>query len=75
MKLKPIQIFLVIYFILTFIKFIVKELYFSLYINLKPVFDGLIVATIAISILYYARIYITAWIRFKKEDRQKRTEA
>jgi hypothetical protein len=75
MKLKPIQVFIVVYFILMFIRFVVKDFYSSLYVNLKPVFDGLIVGIIAICILYYARIYITAWIRFKKEDRRKHTEA
>jgi len=75
MKLKPIQIFLVLYLILVFIRFVLKEFYFSYYTNLKYIFNGLLLGLVVVCLVYYARIYITAWIRVKKEDKQKDTTA
>jgi hypothetical protein len=71
MKLKTIQYFLAAYFIVSFVRYVVKEFYSSYFAGLKFVFDGMLLGLVIICILYYARIYITAWIRIKKEDKQK----
>ncbi|TWJ02357.1 hypothetical protein JN11_01329 [Mucilaginibacter frigoritolerans] len=75
MKLKVIQIFLLVYIVVMLAKFSVKQFLSSNYISLKPVFDGILVGLVIICLLYYARIYITAWIRVKKEEKQKSTGA
>jgi hypothetical protein len=71
MKLKVIQLFLVAYLILVFVRFMVKEFYSSYYTSLKFVFDGMLLGLVIICLLYYARIYITAWLRVKKEQSGK----
>jgi uncharacterized membrane protein len=75
MKLKPIQLFLVAYFILVFVRWVVKTFYTSTFTGLRFVFDGMLLGLVVTCLLYYARIYLTAWIRFKKESKQKSTGA
>jgi hypothetical protein len=75
MKLKNIQLFLAAYFILVFVRWVVKTFYTSTFTSLRFVFDGMLLGLVVACLLYYARIYLTAWIRFKKESKQKSTGA
>jgi hypothetical protein len=68
MKLKGIQIFLVIYIVLALVQFAVKEFDQSQYLSLKPIFNWMFIGLAAACVLYYARIFITAWLRNRKEE-------
>jgi pilus assembly protein TadC len=68
MKLKKIQIFLILYIAIAIGEFLIKEFFHSRYLTLKPFFDGMLIVVVAACIIYYARIYITAWMRNRKEE-------
>jgi hypothetical protein len=68
MKLKKVQIFLVVYIAVLLVKFAVKSFDPNRYITLKPVFDGVVVGLTAVCILYFAWIFISAWLRNKREE-------
>jgi hypothetical protein len=68
MKLKKIQIFLILYIAIAVGEFLTKEFFHARYLALKPFFDGMIIGVVAVCIFYYARIYVTAWMRNRKEE-------
>jgi uncharacterized protein (DUF2062 family) len=68
MKLKSIQPFLIAYIILSLVKFEVKEFDQDQYPSFKPVFTGLTIATVAACLIYYAWIFVVAWLRNRKEE-------
>jgi Na+-driven multidrug efflux pump len=71
MKLKTIQIFLIVYIVLALAQFAVKEFDQSQYLSLKPVFNGMMIGLVASCLIYYARIFVVAWLRNKKEETAK----
>jgi hypothetical protein len=69
MKLQKVQIFVLVYFVLVISKFLVKSLAPAHYTTTwKPIFDGMIIGTVAVCILYFAWIFISAWLRNKREE-------
>jgi hypothetical protein len=68
MKLKSIQPFLIAYIILALVEFAVKEFDQAQYLSLKPIFTGLMIATVAACLIYYAWIFAVAWLRNRKEE-------
>jgi hypothetical protein len=75
MKVKKIQLFVLAYFIIVLVKFAVERLNPVKYISLKPVFEGMLIGIAIVCVLYYAGIYIIAWVRNRKEEINRRSNA
>jgi len=71
MKIGRIPIASIALLFVVLIRFIVKH-FFSLYFfSISPYLDGALMGILLVYLLYYANIYISAWVKNKREELTK----
>ncbi len=67
MKIGRIPLASIVLLVISLISFISKYFFSITYLSLRPYFDGALVGAMLVYGLYYAKIFITAWINNRKE--------
>jgi len=67
MKVGRIPLASIALLIISLISFTSKYFFPSAHLSLKPYFDGALVGAMLVLGLYYANIYVTAWMNNRKE--------
>jgi len=67
MKIGGIPIAAITLLLVALGKYIVKNLFAGYYLVAAPYFDGALMGVLFVYLVYYANIYITAWVRNRKE--------
>ncbi|ASU34621.1 hypothetical protein [Mucilaginibacter xinganensis] len=67
MKIGRIPLASVVLLVISVINFVSKYFFSSAYLSLKPYFDGALVGAMLVFGLYYANIYVSAWLNNRKE--------
>ncbi len=68
MKIKRVPIATISLLVVVLIRFIVKRFFPATYFYASVYLDFALVAVVIIYLVYYAKIYITAWLRNRKEE-------
>jgi ABC-type antimicrobial peptide transport system permease subunit len=69
MKVGRIPLVSIVLLVISLISFTSKYFFPSAHLSLKPYFDGALVGAMLVLGLYYANIYVTAWMNNRKEAR------
>jgi len=67
MKIGRIPLASIVLLVISLISFISKYFFSTAYLSLRPYFDGALVGAMLVFGLYYANVFITAWINNRKE--------
>jgi hypothetical protein len=68
MKIGRVPLVSIVLLVISSISFIIKQFYPSAYLSLNPYFDGALIGAMLVFGLYYANIYISAWLNIRKES-------
>ncbi|HEY2581813.1 MAG TPA: hypothetical protein VGI43_08405 [Mucilaginibacter sp.] len=68
MKIGSIPIAAITLLFVALTKYIVKNLFAASFSTIAPYLDGALMGILLVYLIYYANIYITAWIRNRKEE-------
>jgi hypothetical protein len=69
MKIGSIPIAAITLLFVALIRFIIKHFYIAYFFSVSPYLDGALMGILLVYIIYYANIYITAWVRNRKEEK------
>jgi hypothetical protein len=69
MKIAGIPIAAIALLLVALIRFIIKHFYTTYFFSVSPYLDGALMGILLVYIIYYANIYITAWVRNKREEK------
>lgn len=71
MKIGRIPLASIVLLVISLISFASKYFFPSAYVSLRPYFDGALVGAMLVFGLYYANVFISAWINNRKEALNK----
>lgn len=67
MKIGRIPLASIVLLVISLVSFASKYFFSSAYLSLRPYFDGALIGAMLVFGLYYANVFITAWINNRKE--------
>jgi len=68
MKIGSVPIAAVTLLLVALIKFIIKHFFTPYFFGVAPYLDGAMMGVLLVYIVYYANIYITAWVKNRKKE-------
>lgn len=71
MKIGRIPIASIALLLVVLIRFIVKHFFSPYFFSVSPYLDCALMGILLVYLIYYANIYITAWVRNKREQLTK----
>jgi hypothetical protein len=72
MKIGRIPIASIALLLVVLIRFIVKHFFSPYFFSVSPYLDGALMGILLVYLIYYANIYITAWVRNRREVMSER---